>query len=251
LATASGVDLILGHISYQDPTNGQLQQKSGAPDLWLVGAAAAIVVGLFIAMIERGRDAAGAMLATSLVALCLCFIGVQAAHQLPQSGQANAGDQAMNAAAMSLISIDNRYGFYVTVAALAAAAGLCLLVFGQRSALVGGRLESIPSPTPPRPSPARPPPSDPDLTFWDGMPNKDDPDLLAEYLIRFPQGRFVELALVKLARQSSANTAEQAEPAAFAPVTPSPAACPHCGAETAPGSRFCEDCGAPLSGPDT
>jgi membrane protein YdbS with pleckstrin-like domain len=42
---------------------------------------------------------------------------------------------------------------------------------------------------------------DPDLAFWDGMSDKNDPDLLEEYLIRFPEGRFAGLARTKLARQ--------------------------------------------------
>jgi membrane protein YdbS with pleckstrin-like domain len=46
---------------------------------------------------------------------------------------------------------------------------------------------------------------DPDLAFWDGMSDKNDPDLLEEYLIRFPEGRFAGLARTKLGRRGSAG----------------------------------------------
>ncbi len=42
---------------------------------------------------------------------------------------------------------------------------------------------------------------DRDLAFWDAMADKNDGDLLEEYLIRFPQGRFANLARTKLARR--------------------------------------------------
>ena len=42
---------------------------------------------------------------------------------------------------------------------------------------------------------------DPDTTFWDSAADKTDPDHLEEYLVRFPDGRFAELARTRLQRR--------------------------------------------------
>lgn len=44
--------------------------------------------------------------------------------------------------------------------------------------------------------------ADNDLAFWDSQPNKDDREWLKAYLRRYPNGRFVELARVKLEQLS-------------------------------------------------
>ncbi|MEO8926329.1 MAG: superinfection immunity protein [Caulobacteraceae bacterium] len=118
----------------------------------------------------------------------------------------------------------------------------------------------------PQPAPSPPPPphpgagalADPDTAFWDGLRDKNDPDLLEEYLIRFPGGRFAQLARNKLERTGSrsptvSNGASAANgdvnwapPSALVePPAPRAPVCSGCGAAWEPGSRFCGDCGAP------
>lgn len=81
---------------------------------------------------------------------------------------------------------------------------------------------------------------DADTAFWDGMRDKNDPDLLEEYLVRFPNGRFSQLARGRLARAGSGSPAM--------PMTllapPDEGSCARCGAAWEPNSRFCEACGA-------
>lgn len=55
---------------------------------------------------------------------------------------------------------------------------------------------------------------DRDLAFWDGITDKNDADQLEEYLIRFPDGRFANLAKARFERhqQSAAPVSAAEEP---------------------------------------
>ncbi len=122
---------------------------------------------------------------------------------------------------------------------------------------------------------------DADVIFWDRSSNKTDPDFLEEYLVRFPSGRFSELAHGRLARLRGPepearittpapplSEVSHVEPAAavvdeVAPplselshvepteavvedvAPPKPANdCVACGTGLAAEARFCEECGA-------
>ncbi len=131
LATASGLDLVVGHLTYQDPSTGKITHESGAPDWALVAALAVIGTGLVLSFVARGRAALQALLATSAAAFVLCFAGEQTAQQPPNG----ANGRPLPTQTAQLFRFDQRYGFYVTVVALSAAAGAGLLGLG------GGRRE--------------------------------------------------------------------------------------------------------------
>jgi hypothetical protein len=86
---------------------------------------------------------------------------------------------------------------------------------------------------------------DRDTVFWDGLADKNDPDLLEEYLIRFPNGRFAQLARSKLDRAGGrATRVVSSAPLGLAPPVASPGKrCRKCGAQWDPDSRFCSECG--------
>ncbi|HEY3812953.1 MAG TPA: superinfection immunity protein [Caulobacteraceae bacterium] len=92
-------------------------------------------------------------------------------------------------------------------------------------------------------------PIDQDMQFWDSLSDKTNVDSLEEYLMRFPQGRFVALARARLERTQPAPAAklEQAEAIAAPAVTEAdPAqACTTCNAALSPAAKFCEECGTP------
>jgi len=78
------------------------------------------------------------------------------------------------------------------------------------------------------------------------MADKNDADLLEEYLTRFPDGRFAQLARNRLARLGGEEPPRTPERLALASAAPAPTACGKCSATLEPGSRFCTDCGAAL-----
>jgi hypothetical protein len=89
---------------------------------------------------------------------------------------------------------------------------------------------------------------DMDTTFWDGLRDKSDPDLLEEYLARFPGGRFSQLARGRLERRKPDQQLmlEDARPVITAPRQPS--FCTNCGVVVHSASRFCTECGMPVDG---
>ena len=101
------------------------------------------------------------------------------------------------------------------------------------------------------PPPIAPPPhimpSDQDTAFWDSMTNKSDPDSLEEYLIRFPNGRFAQLAQNRLERNRPGGAGQAAAVSPGVLAAPAPRLkrpdCGKCGAVVQDGARFCEGCG--------
>ncbi len=83
---------------------------------------------------------------------------------------------------------------------------------------------------------------DQDTAFWDALANKSDPDSLDEYLVRFPDGRFAQLARNRLARSGGITPPVIVQQPA--PQAPDPPSCPSCLSEWESGSRFCSACGA-------
>jgi hypothetical protein len=55
-----------------------------------------------------------------------------------------------------------------------------------------------------QPPPLQAPSVEADVADWDRIADKDSPDLLQEYLLRHPSGRFAELARMKLERMGIA-----------------------------------------------
>ncbi len=249
LFSATGVDLAMGSVNIHNPMNGAVEHHNGHADVPILLAMMAIAIGLVGTFLLARRDAARLMLGTSLAALLLSFAGVQAAHD-PQRlksglGEAGQSDGGLGDAALAMVKVENRFGYYLTLLGLTAAAGFSFAaLYGvgtlrTRASELGGqagrRLAIA--------AQAASPPADPDIAFWDGMADKNDRDLLHEYLLRFPAGRFGELARAKLDRQGSPTEAPLPETAPAA----SSSDCPLCQAPVEANARFCGECGAALA----
>jgi hypothetical protein len=138
----------LAHETGFQLITGGGEAGAGAPahhDLWVAASFGFIVLGLAGCLITRGRRAAMILTAAALAALVASLIGVSqevpsADVQAQLAAGPSGGDASARQAAGELIRARLEYGYFVTLAALiaaAAAAGLTLAGRGSR----GGELE--------------------------------------------------------------------------------------------------------------
>ncbi len=146
LASMSGVDLAMGSVTVTNPMTGASERPPGAgeADMYVIAAAILILAALLATFLLKGR--AGAIAAIggcAAAAALLCYtvlVRIPAkAHESPASGSGAEGMTEQQLA--ELIRIDVALGFWLTIAALAAA--IVLNVMAMRG---------------PRPAPVEPPP---------------------------------------------------------------------------------------------
>ena len=143
LASASGIDLIMGNIAAKNPMSGAVQHQHTAVNLWILLAAAATILGLLISFgLERVREQARAIALAAAAAIMLSGIGMYAAthpntKSLQKSGDAFESD--MNAGLAQMLKFEPRYGFWLTLAALFAAAAAGAIAASGTEGEVGSR----------------------------------------------------------------------------------------------------------------
>lgn len=259
VAKASGVSLALGRMTV---VGGGTQ--SGTPVIWVLLAIVATIAGLVMSFQAaeklRPRWIAGTAAAAAL--LCMITPGTVAA-----GAHKRGASQGLDAVAAAAIKVEPQIGYWITLLALLTAAGLGGLMATGREDLLNQVLAGrLPGGLAGGGSGGQP---DPELAFWDGMADKNDPDLLEEYLARFPSGRFAELARARLSKvrgpggepppETPPAETPSAEPPPEATVDEAPAAaevampqgaadrfCSACGAKATSGGRFCVQCGQAL-----
>lgn len=140
IAHGSGWQLMTGHLEPSQQING-LQTQFGSddsqrsldearPEIFAIAAFAAIVLGLLAGALLRQRAAAGVMLATSLIAIGLCFGAFEHMkgalnESVEHSSRKASGFEAeLGQSVASSIRIEKQEGFWITIIALAAAATL-------------------------------------------------------------------------------------------------------------------------------
>ncbi|MBI3438687.1 MAG: hypothetical protein HY054_08590 [Proteobacteria bacterium] len=193
-ATMSGVDVAIGHIH----VNGQ-DQNAGL-NLFIIVAIIATVLGLISSFGGEAKDEARGALIAAIIALLATFAGMmwlkgspeRAAREQAEQRNSNYNAQ-MNASVLAMIQIKEQPGYFITLLGLTGAAAL------SGMALNGQSLPQLPDSVTEQFLPARRKPED-DIADWDRLRDKDNPDELQEYLLRHPNGRFAELARMKLER---------------------------------------------------
>lgn len=244
ITSASGLNLLSGQMSVTNPANGSSEAVNGSPSLLICLAALAIVVGLIYAFKSRdgSGQAAPIVFGTSSGALALIFLGTMGINGSTISAQAAARGQGGGwgaEMANAMIKVDYAFGFWLTALALAASGVIAWMIWqGKSRADVGALGQKLAHLSANMGATG-------DTSYWDGMVDKNDPDALQEYLIRYPQGRFSELARQKLARVGI----EPLTPAVAAPVAAEPPpekvaavqlrTCPRCGTRYPGDTKFC------------
>jgi hypothetical protein len=143
IAHGNGLELMTGHLQPSQQI-ADLQTQSGAsdqaqrglgkagPEYILIAAFACIALGLVLSFVLKARGAAMTMLATSVLAIALCFGAFahityamnQAFEHQERKGEGgeNALRRALGEQMQSSLRVEKQEGFWVTIIALVAAA---------------------------------------------------------------------------------------------------------------------------------
>lgn len=197
---ASGLDLVTGSIR---TLSDQAPEQDNSPHIWAILTAVLIVVGLAASfLLKPVRNAGAAIGGAAAAALVICAAGMfltvsgikaKMAEEAPATPGAPAASdldnpfgakfgEDMKKAMLEAIRIQTKPGFWITLTGLGVATATGFMAFSGRAApAVGGARAPV----------------DPDTAFWDSI-DKSDRASLEEYLLRFPQGRFVALARMRL-----------------------------------------------------
>ncbi len=157
IARATGVQLITGDLQPSGPLAGQSIDHKPEPDAIMIAMAAIVILGLLITVFVRARAASMVLLATSLIAIGLCFYsiedmrrGIEKQAHSHRYEQMNNDEADVGRSIANLIQVEPQDGFWITVGALGIAAALAL------ASLTGLRI-SMGALSVPRAEPREPP----------------------------------------------------------------------------------------------
>ena len=202
LASATGLDLATGSIKAM----GEQSSPDASPQWWALLALLAIIGGLAASfLLKPARRAVLALGGSAVAALLLCVFGMMLtiadgkSRIAEEQGGEDAFAREMQQAAVAAIRFETRFGYWLALLALAGAGGSAFMLYRGRAVPVpitqlGDRLKAAATDIGKGGAAA-----DPDSAYWDAMPDKTDRAALEEYIYRFPEGRFVELARSRLA----------------------------------------------------
>lgn len=142
LVEASGFGLAFGRVTAM----GQASQASDGASLniWLILALLAIAGGLALLFL-RGREAAKAVLGTSIAALALIFIGTYrySKDAILAEAAKDGQNSGMDQAALAMIQIDWEIGYWLALLSLIAAAVMAWLVMSGKDAETEAKVRSL------------------------------------------------------------------------------------------------------------
>ncbi len=145
IASATGWQLMTGHVELQGPLAGQEPPDAADPSVFVILAFAAAVLGLLASLALRQRAAAMALLIAGLAGAGFTGLSMQNLHSAVQREAASAsrGDErpvsedgatlseqaerGITRAVARMVTVQERPGYWTSLGALIAAAGLALM----------------------------------------------------------------------------------------------------------------------------
>jgi hypothetical protein len=133
MLTASGLSLAMGEMTITNPLNGADRHIHGHPNWWLAAAGGVIVLGLVLGLALRGRQAAQVLLAGSIAGAVLSAAGLWSVCERRSHDVAAFEAEALGVGRQGGVTrFDTLYGFWMTLAGLAAAGALSGAALGAR-----------------------------------------------------------------------------------------------------------------------
>jgi len=125
LATMSGMDMAVGRMQLTNPMTGVVQARNVDPSWWVIAALAVAVAALIVSFLLRPKAAGAVLAAGALTAGALGAGALQGTTQAAHKELAEQrSDNEFGAIAASAITVQRRYGFWVSMAGFLAALGL-------------------------------------------------------------------------------------------------------------------------------
>jgi hypothetical protein len=161
LITMSGVDLVTGHVTMTNPMTGATEAPPGADHgEWLVIIGAVLILLSLAAtfLLKGARGALVGAIGSAAAAACLAYtILVKIPNDAHNSGAMNAGGGGAAggpsaAQIQQMIQVHVQIGFWLVLAALAAAVVLNVLAMKGKAAPVAVAVPAPPPADPPPPS---------------------------------------------------------------------------------------------------
>jgi len=133
MLTASGLSLAMGEMTITNPLNTVDHHVRGHPNWWLAAAGVVIVSGVLLGLLLHGRRAAGVLLAASITGAGLSAAGLWSVYERRSHDVAALEAEALGVGQSGgATRLDTLYGFWMTLAGLAASAGLSGLALSGR-----------------------------------------------------------------------------------------------------------------------
>jgi len=167
LITMTGVDLATGSVTMNNPMTGAAERPPGAgdPDELVIVGALLILLALAAGFVLKGRTASlaaigGTVLGGAALAYTVLVRVPDSARAGATAGGGGGSAQGMSDAQIAeMIRVNIEFGFWLVLAALAAAVVLDFLAMQRSEA--GATPAAVPVPTSPPPPAAEPPPEPP------------------------------------------------------------------------------------------